>query len=120
MADLISIIAAPGSVKTLWELARNAQDAQLAMKISAELGNIQGQLIDVQHQAIALLESVLNDLFATHDISVRDAFTVRGDEGEGSGQRSRKRLHARSNRVCLKATSQRWRWPIGCVTAARP
>lgn len=88
---MTSIIAALGSVKTLWELARNAQDAQLTMKISAELGNIQGQLIDVQHQAIALLESVLNDLFATYDISVRDAFTVRGtraralDSDQGSG-----------------------------------
>ncbi len=29
------------------------------------------------------LEGVLNDLFATYNISVREAFTVRGDEGEG-------------------------------------
>lgn len=29
------------------------------------------------------LEGVLNDLFATYGIAVRDAFTVRGNEGEG-------------------------------------
>lgn len=29
------------------------------------------------------LEGVLNDLFATYDIAVRDAFTVRGNDGEG-------------------------------------
>jgi regulator of replication initiation timing len=54
MADFASIGAALGSVKTLWELARSTQDAHLAMKISAELGAIQRQLIDVQQQAIAL------------------------------------------------------------------
>jgi hypothetical protein len=47
VADLSSLSAALASVKTLWDLARNAQDAQLAMKISAELGTIQGKLIDL-------------------------------------------------------------------------
>lgn len=54
MADLASIGAALGGLKTIWELAKNAQDAQLAMKISAEIGNIQGQLIDVQQQTLAI------------------------------------------------------------------
>jgi hypothetical protein len=54
MADLASIGAALGSVKTLWDLLKNAQDAQLAMKISVELGNIQGQLIDVQQQTLSI------------------------------------------------------------------
>jgi hypothetical protein len=53
MADLASIGAALGSLKTIWELAKNAQDTHLAMKISAELANIQAQLIDVQQQTIA-------------------------------------------------------------------
>lgn len=34
--------------------------------------------------------------------------------------RSRKWSHGRSNRLSLKATSQRWRWPSGYVTAAWP
>jgi hypothetical protein len=54
MADLSSLSAALASVKTLWELAKSAQDAQLAMRISAELGTIQGQLIDVQQQTLAI------------------------------------------------------------------
>jgi hypothetical protein len=54
MADLSSLGAALASVKTLWELAKNAQDAQLAMRISAELGNIQGQWIDVQQRTLAI------------------------------------------------------------------
>jgi hypothetical protein len=54
MADLSSIGAALASVKTLWELAKSAKDAQLAMKISAEVGNIQGQLIDVQQQILTI------------------------------------------------------------------
>jgi hypothetical protein len=56
MADLTSIGAALGSLRTLWDIARNTQDAHLAMKISAELGNIQGQLIDVQQQALSVQE----------------------------------------------------------------
>jgi hypothetical protein len=60
MADLARIGAALGSVNTLWELVRNAQDAQLAMKISAELGNIQGQLIAVQQQVLSAQEESQN------------------------------------------------------------
>jgi hypothetical protein len=54
MADLASIGVALGSVKTLFDLAKSAHDTQLAMKITAEVLNIQGKLIDVQQQAIAL------------------------------------------------------------------
>ena len=54
MADLASIGAALGSLKTIVELLKNAQDAQLAMKISVELGNIQGRLIDAQQQTLAV------------------------------------------------------------------
>jgi hypothetical protein len=54
MADLSSLSAALASVKTLWDLAKGTTDAQLAMKISAEVGNIQGQLIDVQQQILTI------------------------------------------------------------------
>jgi hypothetical protein len=56
MADLASISAALTSVKTMWDLARNLQDTHVAMQISSELGNIQGRLIDVQQQALAVQE----------------------------------------------------------------
>jgi hypothetical protein len=56
MGDLTSIVAALGSIKTLWDLVKNAQDAQLAMKISGELGNIQAQLISVQQQVLSTQE----------------------------------------------------------------
>lgn len=36
-----------------------------------------------RHKRGKLLEGVLNRLFAAHDVSVREAFTLRGGEGEG-------------------------------------
>jgi hypothetical protein len=54
MADLGSIGVALGSVKTLFDLAKSAQDVHLAMKINTEVANIQGQLIDVQQKTLAL------------------------------------------------------------------
>jgi hypothetical protein len=54
MADLASIGIALGSVKTLLDLAKNAQDVHLAMKINTELANIQGQLIDVQQKTLEI------------------------------------------------------------------
>jgi hypothetical protein len=54
MFDPASIGAALTSVKALYDLAKNANDAQLAMKISSEVANIQGRLIDVQQQTLAL------------------------------------------------------------------
>jgi hypothetical protein len=54
MADLASIAAALTSVRTIIDLVKNAKDAQLAMTISSELGNIQGKLIDVQQQTLTI------------------------------------------------------------------
>jgi len=54
MFDPASIGAALGSAKAILELLRNANDAQLAMKISSEVANVQGRLIDVQQQALTL------------------------------------------------------------------
>jgi hypothetical protein len=54
MFDLAGIGAALTSAKVILDLARNANDAQLAMKISSEVANLQGRLIDVQQQALTL------------------------------------------------------------------
>ena len=54
MFDPASIGTALASAKTILDLARNANDAQLAIKISSEVANVQGKLIDVQQQALAL------------------------------------------------------------------
>jgi hypothetical protein len=51
MFDPTSITAALGSAKVIIDLLKNANDAQLAMKISSEVANLQGRLIDVQQQA---------------------------------------------------------------------
>jgi hypothetical protein len=54
MFDPATIGAALTSAKALLDLARNAKDAELAMRISSEVANIQGKLIDVQQQALEL------------------------------------------------------------------
>jgi len=54
MFDPASIVAALGSAKTILDLAKGANDAQLAIRISTEVANVQGKLIDVQQQALAL------------------------------------------------------------------
>jgi len=54
MFDPSGLGAALTSLRAIIELARNANDAQLAMKISSEIANVQGRLIDVQQQAVAL------------------------------------------------------------------
>jgi DNA repair exonuclease SbcCD ATPase subunit len=54
MIDSASIGAALASAKAIVDLVKNANDAQLAMKISGEVANLQGRLIDVQQQALAL------------------------------------------------------------------
>ncbi len=54
MFDMASISSALVSAKAILELAKNANDAQLATKISAEVANVQGQLIDVQQQALGI------------------------------------------------------------------
>jgi hypothetical protein len=57
MPDMMAISAALASAKAILDLLKNANDAQLARKISAEVANVQGRLIDVQQQAIELQES---------------------------------------------------------------
>ena len=54
MFDAATMSAALASLKAIMELARNAKDAQLAMKISSEVAEIQGKLLDVQQQALTL------------------------------------------------------------------
>lgn len=53
MFDPASIGAALTSAKAILELLKNANDAQLAMKISGEVATLQGRLIDVQQQVLA-------------------------------------------------------------------
>lgn len=52
--DAASISAAFTSVRAILDLLKNANDAQLAMKISSEVANLQGRLIDVQQRALSL------------------------------------------------------------------
>ncbi|HYL78937.1 MAG TPA: hypothetical protein VEU96_32400 [Bryobacteraceae bacterium] len=52
--DPTGITAALGSAKVILDLLKNAKDAQLAMGITREVANVQGQLIGVQQQALQL------------------------------------------------------------------
>jgi hypothetical protein len=54
MHDLASIYAALGSAKTIVELVKNANDAQLTVKVASEVLNLQGKLMDVQQQALEI------------------------------------------------------------------
>lgn len=54
MFDPASITAALGSAKAILELVKSAKDAKLAIGITSEVANVQGRLIDVQQQALAL------------------------------------------------------------------
>jgi len=54
MFDPASITAALGSAKVILDLLRNANDAQLAVAISREVGQLQSQLLSVQQQALSL------------------------------------------------------------------
>jgi regulator of replication initiation timing len=54
MFDPATIGAALASAKTVLDLVKNANDAQLALRISGEIASLQGKLIDVQQQALAL------------------------------------------------------------------
>lgn len=54
MFDPSGLGAALTSLKAVVDLMKNANDAQLAMKISSEIANVQGKLIDVQQQTLAL------------------------------------------------------------------
>jgi hypothetical protein len=53
MFDPLSIGAALTSIKAILDLLKNANDAQLAMKITSEIGSLQGRLIEVQQQVLA-------------------------------------------------------------------
>lgn len=79
MADFSSLGAALASLKTIWDLAKNAQDAQLAMKISAEIANVQGKLIDVQQQAIALQQENQTQRDEINQLKANLAETVEAD-----------------------------------------
>jgi len=54
MFDPATISAALTSARAIVDLLKNANDAQLAMKISSEVANLQSRLIDVQQQAMSL------------------------------------------------------------------
>lgn len=54
--DPMSISAALSSTKAILDILRNANDVQLAIKINAEVVNVQGKLIDVQQQILAIQE----------------------------------------------------------------
>lgn len=54
MFDPASLGAALTSAKVILDPAKGANDAQLAMRISSEIANLQGRLIDVQQQALSL------------------------------------------------------------------
>jgi regulator of replication initiation timing len=56
MFDPTTLGAALSSAKTILDLMKNAKDAQLAIKISSEIANLQGRLIDVQQQVFGLQE----------------------------------------------------------------
>jgi hypothetical protein len=56
MFDPATIGAALGSAKAILDLLKGANDAQLAVRITSEVANVQGRLIEVQQQALALHE----------------------------------------------------------------
>lgn len=56
MVDISALGAALSSLKVLYDLAKNANDASLATKISAAVADLQGRILDVQIQAQGLLE----------------------------------------------------------------
>lgn len=53
---MLELPAAIASLKTILDLAKSAKDAQLAMKISREVAELQSKLIGVQQDALALLD----------------------------------------------------------------
>jgi hypothetical protein len=54
MFDPSSIAGALASLRAIVDLAKNANDGQLALRISGEIGQLQGKLLDVQQQALSL------------------------------------------------------------------
>lgn len=66
------------------ELAAKSRQEQKAKRdrVKADLFALFG--VQDAHKRGKLLEPVLNDLFACHDILVREAFTIKGNCGEGA------------------------------------
>lgn len=54
MYDTATIGAAITSVRAIFDLLKNANDAQLAMRISSEVAQVQSSLLEVQQQALSL------------------------------------------------------------------
>jgi hypothetical protein len=54
MFDPASIGAALSSAKTIIDLVKNANDGQLAIRVSSAVAEVQGRLIEVQQQALDL------------------------------------------------------------------
>ena len=54
MFDPLTISSALSSTKTIYDLLKGASDTHLAMKVSSEVANIQGKLIDVQQQTLTI------------------------------------------------------------------
>ena len=54
MLDPLTISSALSSTKTIYDLLKGASDTHLAMKVSSEVANIQGKLIDVQQQTLTI------------------------------------------------------------------
>ena len=95
MFDPASIGAALASAKTILELLRNANDAQLALKISSEVANLQGRLIDVQQQALALQNEKQDLLDEIKQLKAKLAETV---DAEPCPSCHRKGWHVESSR----------------------
>ena len=94
MFDPASISAALGSAKVILDLLKNANDAQLAIKISTEVANVQGRLIDVQQQALALQNENQDLRDAIRQLNAKFAETV---EAEPCPKCLRKGWHVESS-----------------------
>jgi hypothetical protein len=94
MFDPTSIGAALTSAKAILELLRNANDAQFAMKISTEIANVQGRLIDVQQQALTLQNENQGLREEIKELKAKMAETV---EAEPCPKCLRKGWHAESS-----------------------
>ena len=76
MFDPASIGSALASAKAILDLLKNANDAQLAMKISSEVANLQGRLIDVRQQALTLQNEKQDLLDEIKQLNAKLAETV--------------------------------------------
>jgi hypothetical protein len=79
MFDPASISAALGSAKAILDLLKGANDAQLAIRISGEVANVQGRLIDVQQQALDIQNENQNLRDEIRQLKARLAETVEAE-----------------------------------------